>query len=221
MLNSEDNWIEETLPVEFISVDVGFLLTDGFYYGDQNDSTALLSGKWHTPLYKPRMTTWGSFVLIRSSDWSTEELVRYYKSVLTNIQKYRMDLSKCKQYFWMRPFLLYEHGVVSFPWYDTYSETNHLLTSIEEATVGEVFWDRDQGWELNMIAQEGRLYIREWDPDDSGSIPSVNMDCPLGTLQSQCTEIKLRVKRVLNDLETALGSNYWEHGADQKKDAAE
>jgi hypothetical protein len=205
--NFDIDWIADTSPVESVSVDVGFYVSEDFYYGDQNDPIALQSGKWRKPLYKPAVKSAGPWVLISSGDLVVSELVLYYEDVLSKVQRHRLNLLKYLHYFWMRPFLIYDANTVTFPWYGTSTEADRLLSTIQGAVEGEVFFDCDQCWEIDMYALNRRLHIREWDPDYQEEHLRIN--CPLESLQRQCREMRLKTNNVLDELKTALGDDFW------------
>ena len=138
------------------------------------------------------------------------ELTEYYKDVIRLEQRHKKKIATQEEYFWMRP-VIYRHDdfAVRFPWYDTYDESKHFLENLESVNDDEVFWDRDQCWELAVYAKDGRLYIREWDPDDEED--HVRINCPRDQLCGQVAFVRQRFDRIMDQLRAGLGHDYWSH----------
>lgn len=203
----ELEWTKTAKPVDHASLDVGFVISDSFYYGADNDFTLEEWESSRTKITQPKLSKFGDFVL--SSDvGDVGELLNYYRDVLILAKEHKKRIENRSSYFWIRP-LIYERDefAITFPWYDTYEETKRFLESVEEKEEGQVFWDRDQCWELTAHARDGRLYLREWDPDYEEEHVSVSVD--FASLRSQIKPTKNRTESILTQLRAALGRDYW------------
>lgn len=202
------DWISRAQPAETARIDVGFLISDTFYFGPENNFT---EEEWLTlraPLYKPRVERYGDFVLSAALSESPAELVRYYQDVVRLVSLHGRKIDQAVQYFWMRP-LIYSRGefAIEFPWYDTWEEAIPLLNSLAATGDGMVFEDLDQGWEVHVFADRDRLFVRQGD-FDSGEEHFVVAASRMQFVR-QVQEVRQRVGSLLQDLTAELGRDYW------------
>lgn len=95
--------------------------------------------------------------------------------------------------------------LVDFPWYDTYGEFKRWANAILIASEPQVFWDGDQGWELDVWQSEDHFFFRRGDLDDRHADPDcfrfskalmrehvaqVDKDC-VTTLKQICQDVEL------------------------------
>ena len=208
-MTSMDNleWTKTAKHVDNASLDVGFVISDSFYYGADNDFTPEEWESSRTRITQPELPKFGDFVLGEDVG-DAGELLKYYRDVLILAKEHNKQIENRSSYFWIRP-LIYKRDefAITFPWYDTYEEIRRFLESAEEHKEGQVFWDRDQCWELTAHARNGRLYIREWDPDYEEEHVSVSLD--FASLRSQIEPTRNRIDNILTQLRAALGKDYW------------
>ena len=207
---NELDWLSNTNSVDDATLDIGFIVRSSFYYGDENNFTPEQWESLREPLRQPDVERFGDFVLAYNIEHRVTELIAYYKDVVRLARKHSKKLANQKSYFWMRP-LIYRHDdfAVTFPWYDTYGESERFFDNLANATDGEVFWDRDQCWELTVYAKDGRLYVREWNPDDEEE--HVQFNCPLDNLCGQVEAVRKRSDAIMDQLRAGLGNDYWSH----------
>ena len=204
------DWLDATTPVDAVELDVGFIIRDTFYYGEPNNFTP---EDWQTlrePICQPDLDLFGSFALASNVESKLVSLIDYYKDVVRLAGKHGKNIQNQQSYFWLRP-LIYRRDefTVSFPWYDTHVESQRFLDSIASISEGEIFWDRDQGWELTVYCRNDRTYIREWNPDDNEE--HVQINCPSRQLCEQVAGVRERVDRVVGQLRSHFGHDYWSH----------
>lgn len=137
------------------------------------------------------------------------QLAAYYKQILELARRDGKAFDEISSYFWMRLFFWNsDAGVhITFPWYDTYSEMKPLLDKILSDGSGELFWDRDQGWEINIDTQAGRIYIREWNPDDEEIHTLANF--PKTALEAIIPPLMSRAEKTIEVLSRLLGEDVW------------
>ena len=202
------DWLDATTAVDAVELDIGFIIRDTFYYGEPNNFTP---EDWQTLrelICQPDLDLFGSFALASNVESKLTSLIDYYKDVVRLADKHGKNIQNQQSYFWLRPLIFRrDEFTVSFPWYDTYTESVRFLDDLACPAEGEVFWDRDQCWELSIYAQDDRLYIREWNPDDEEEHVGVN--CPTDQLCGQVVGVRERFDRVMDQLRAGLGGDYW------------
>lgn len=190
-----NEWHSQTAPVEKVEAEICFLLLEEF------------NGRpLELPSF-PRLVR----LLVRTSELTgnEESLASYYRQLLNLAQKERRPFNEVRHYFWLRLFFWNTDAgfTISFPWYDTYSEMLPILRRVMSGESGELFWDRDQCWEINVEAHAGRLYVREWDPDYEEIHMLANF--PLQSLQALIPALMKRAEEQIARLSQLLGTDYW------------
>ena len=158
-------------------------------------------------LYRPALPRTGGYVLSADVGDRVAELARYYLDVLQMLRNTRRTAAQHPYYFWVRPWILGGDYAISFPWYDTYEETLRFFRTVGEAAGGEAFWDRDQGWEIQMWAKEDRLYVHQWDPDAETEYVCVSFDRQ--ALLGMIPVVQHRLDGILAELRRLVGGDYW------------
>ncbi len=202
------DWIKDTTVSDSIVVEIGFLIADSFYTGPENGFTA---EQWETerePLYSPNLERYGDFILSGVIAEGVSELVAYYRDVLRLVDLHGKDVRQQGHYFWLRPLVL-QHGLfaMTFPWYDTMPEADSFLQQIKATDDGQIFWDMDQGWEMEAFALSEWLYLRERNPDDNED--HFLIKCSKEQLQSQVDPLLTQIGNILGKLRHDVGADYW------------
>jgi hypothetical protein len=204
------DWFNSATLVDDASVEIGFLLHPDFYYGPDRH-TDIAERKLIEPLCVPAFPRAAErLATTKEAENHTGELIRYYADVVRLSRKHGKSFEQIRLYFWLRLFICDPSGNfnVSFPWYDTLSEMEGLLNILSDPpSTGEVHWDRDQCWELEMDAHGGMLYVREWDPDYE-EIHVVGK-LPLLSLASSSKAALDRARQIIATLTTALTEDAW------------
>lgn len=205
---SRPDWISRAKPVDPVSVDVVFLVSETFYYGPENGFTA---EQWETlrePLYSPKVDRYGKYVLSEALDGSADELVRYYQDVVRLAARHRKELKTDSSYFWIRP-LIFARGEldITFPWYDTWAEAAPVLDALASPDDGQLFRDMDQGWDFEAFAEAERLFLRRGNSDSGEDLFIIATR--RAAVMSQIPTVRGRVERLLQQLTAAMGRDYW------------
>lgn len=202
-------WFSEAKAIPFLEAEVGFLIRPSFYYGPDGVPD-IREGRLVEALSPPDIPLVAPS-MVRSSEAAgkEKELAAYYEQVIRCGWKHQKQFSQYHQYFWIRFWLWnsQEDVHISFPWYDTMGEVESFLEELATTEAGEVFWDRDQSWELNVYAHEGDLYIREHDPDAEETYCIVRV--PRSDLLARVEEVRARSKQVIRNLTEILGADVW------------
>ena len=152
-----ESWFADAKRITSLDAEICFLLQDDFYYGPDS-YPEVAERKEVEPLPSPQIERHvPSMVRSAEAVGHEEELAKYYREVIRVARKHRKSFNDIRQYFWMRFWLWNtdEEIHISFPWYDTYSEIDRFLTSVSGNSDGQLFWDADQGWELDVHALQG------------------------------------------------------------------
>ena len=203
-------WFDSANLIENASVDIGFVLNSEFYYGpDQHPAVVERKEveRLRIPLFA-RSTE--RFATTSEAEPYIDQLIIYYSDVVRLAKKHGKTFNQICQYFWLR-LSIFDKGDtfrVGFPWYDTLSEMQPVLVALSNPpSVGEVHWDRDQGWELEMDSYNGLLYVREWDPDYDEV--HVVAKLPLRALASSAEAALHRTQKIISALTKALSEDAW------------
>ena len=149
--------------------------------------------------------------MVRTSEaeQNVAELARYYSDVIELGRKHNMTFNHISHYFWMRFWIWNTDAEVhiGFPWYDTQSEIDRFITSVSQNSDGQVFWDADQGWELEIHASGEKQYARLRDPDYDETHAIVCY--PVDTLLNQLATLQSRTKSIIASLASAIGRDVW------------
>lgn len=203
-------WISRAKPVDNVRVEIGFLVSETFYFGPEDDVSAEQWKRLREPLYRPEIELYGDFVLSSSLGHSASELIRYYRDVLRLAAHHRKSRESLASYFWMRPLIFAgDQFDIRFPWSDTWPEANSVLDALAAPGNGELLHDLEQGWEFHAFADAEQLFLR------AGVLETREEHFVIATNRSpvvgQIAELRARVSRSMNELIAALGQDYWSH----------
>jgi len=204
------DWFDSATLVEDATVEVGFLLFPDFYYGPDRHPD-VVERKEVEPLRMPAFARSAERLATSiEAEPHVEELIRYYADVVRLGRKHGMSFNQFRQYFWLRLGIFNRDRSfhVGFPWYDALGEMEGLLTALSKPPAsGEVHWDRDQCWELEVDAHDDMLYVREWDPDYE-EVHAIGK-LPLLALASSSQATLIRARRIIAALSEALTEDVW------------
>lgn len=206
----KSDWIKEAEEVPHFEINVAFLTRQEFYFGDDNDMVQIADKEhYREPLYIPFLDK-NILVTTNNIFEHLEELIKYYESVMRLNHKYEKELRNWS-YFWIRPIIKNLHDdkiLASFPWYDTLGEIRYLCNHLTNNEEGEIFYDRDQNWEVIVENYEGKLFIKESDPDYNETFCCISVD-----RQEMLTQMKTLLEKtelIIKQLAEHYGVNYWE-----------
>jgi len=204
-----ESWFADAKEIATLDAEICFLLQDDFYFGPDS-YPEVAERKEVEPLPAPNITRHvPSMVRCAEAVGHEEELANYYREVVRLARKHRKTFNDIRQYFWMRFWLWnsQEEVHISFPWYDTFSEIDQFIGSISNKTEGQIFWDADQGWELEMHASDGDFFVRLRNPDDDETYAVVRFSQRL--LIEQLEPLRARTESIIGVLASAIGQDVW------------
>jgi hypothetical protein len=139
------------------------------------------------------------------------ELAAYYAQALQLARKQGLGFDQIRHHFWLRLWLWNSEANVhiSFPWYDTLSEMDPVLTALSTLAPGQTFHDIDQGWEIELSARDTLIHIRHGNPDDEDGTPQTEVSVPRAALSDQIASLRARTLGLIAHLSGALGCDVW------------
>lgn len=203
------SWFFEAKPVSMLNAELCFLLKDSFYFGPDRHigvDTSKFTQRLDLPKF-PRSQP----LMVRTSELggTEDELSAYYKQVVKLAVHHGLPFNSIRHHFWVRFWMWNseEDVHVSFPWYDSYSEVSRFLNALLSVESGEVDYDIDQGWEMEVEAYEGHVYIRQRDPDYDETHVCIRV--PRDELILQAQQVMARATNAVKLLTEAMGEDVW------------
>jgi hypothetical protein len=202
-------WISEAKPVSLLNAELCFLLKEDFYFGPDRHAgvdTSAFTQRLSLPSF-PRSAP--SMVLMSELDGREDELSAYYQQVVELAIHHGLNFNSIRHHFWVRLWMWNseEDVDVSFPWYDSYSEVARFLNALLAVESGEVDYDIEQGWEMEVEAYAGHVYIRQRNPDDDETYMCIRV--PRDELVLQVQQVMARSINTIMLLTEAMGEDVW------------
>ena len=163
-------WCDQAESIDDFVVDLAFVVSSSLYIGDDNNPVQLSSNDpaIHVPLPEisyAQIPAGSRGALARLADVAANpsELVHYFTTHLALCRQYgRLPML---YHFWLRSMISKpEDCLINFPWYDTYQEFRQWVDAILSSSKPQVFWDADQGWELEVWQSDQYFYFRCGNP---------------------------------------------------------
>lgn len=204
-----ESWFTEAKRISSLEAEVCFLIQDDFYFGPDSFSD-VSERKEIEPLPAPAIPRHVPS-MVRSSEaiGHESELADYYRSVLRVARSHGKSFNEIQHYFSIRFWLwnTEQQIHISFPWYDTFSEIDRFFVDVSSDSDGQVFWDVDQGWELEVHSCNGEYFFRLRNPDDDETyaIATVPVDALLSVIQP----LRSRTESIIRTLSTSVGRDLW------------
>lgn len=201
-------WVSRAKPVDAALLEVGFLASESFYFGPENDFSPEQWQSLREPLYQPAVARHQGWVLTSALAKSPDELLKHYADVIRLRDKHGKRWTRQPPYFWMRPLVFLPTAFeISFSWYDTWEEATFLLDALESSGEGEIFSDVEQGWEVMIVASGDRLFVRQGDSDSGEEQECIS--CDRADLVRQVPPLRSRCEQILAKLRQEFGQDYW------------
>lgn len=201
-----DDWKQSAVLQKNVRIDIGFMVSESFYFGSDNGFTPTQYEEMRVPLYQPQLMKSGGFILYSDIESNEEELIKHYADVVEKYKKYKKDISK-STLFWNRPVIFNSEFIISFPWHDKFRDGMNVLNNLTSTKDGEIYWDADQGWKLEISARDEFMYAREWDPDYEEIYCQVKFDRV--NMSQQAASLISEVSGLIEKMTKALGNDYW------------
>lgn len=202
-------WTTQAINVSSLEAEICFTLRNDFYY--EPDSHPEVAEKKEVELLiLPSFSRKVDLLATTSEVMGNESsLAEYYEQVITYAKKYKKSFNDCRHYFWLRLWLWNSDAniFVSFPWSDNQSDFDGLINSLISTETGQAYWDADQGWEIEVIAEGDFFYIRESDPDSDETHYVIKV--LRSSLTTQLSNAQNRSKTIISYLSERIGADLW------------
>lgn len=209
-----EEWMREARSITAMEAEIVFLLKEDFYFGPDS-FPEVKERAMVEPLPSPRIEREIPSVVSTIEVLGHElELADYYREVIRLAKKHEKPFQKIEHYFWVRFWLWNsaENLSVAFPWYDTVSEVDRFFQGIESDEEGELFWDADQGWQIDCHRIGDELFIRSSDPDTNTTIDVISI--PRQLMLDRILQLRQRTNRIVKALSDNVGRDLWSRRVD-------
>jgi len=216
MQNTE--WCKNSIFCDDIKINTYFNTDPIFYFGDPNFENHVESGDFKKYFDLPKLSfnaeenQWSSLESLAGHE---KEMGRYYRALIEKAKLSSRDFNSIRQHFWMRSTLASpsQQIGVSFPWYDSSSEFSSIYKWIMTGTEGEHYLDVEQGWILNGIILNGKIYLLETD-DSNFNEPHLseiysNISFDQARAQSTIAKNIAEVQNTISKLTDEIGVDVW------------
>ncbi len=203
------SWFPRAKPITAIEVEICFLLQNDFYFGPDR-LREIGERKFVEPLPSPQIPRHVPSMVRTSEAIGYElELERYNAEVIRLAKKHGLDFNAIRHYFWLRLSIWNTaEGIhIGFPWYDTYSEMERFFDDVSARDSGEVFWDADQCWEMQVHAENGEFFAQARDPDYDETHFIVRF--PRELLLAKIPDFRNRATSIIRCLSSVIGDDVW------------
>ena len=140
-------------------------------------------------------------------------LIEHYRRIVALAQQHgKKSATRPFPYFRLKPAVIATGEVLTkFDWNDDLNETRTVLDAFVEASTGDdrlVYFDLDQGWEIQIVATAFSTCWIEWDaegpPPETGGYAVDRTD-----LAHKAMAALERLQTIHGRLVAALGHDYW------------
>lgn len=206
---SNPDWISKTKYKPSAIIDIGFWLPTSFNFVAKGEPGIKRYQDQSIPLYTPKVIKYRNYVMTHQNLNNIDELIRYYKDLFSKFAKYKKQPANERLYFWLRPMLFFrDEFQITFPWYDTLSESENFLKALTKKSNGELYSDVDQGWEIIFFADDKILYVWRSNPEDEKDQQLLNFDRVM--IADQIPGVLERTQKIVSQLTKEFGRNYWD-----------
>lgn len=205
-----EHWSQQSKEIQNLEVEICYLLSDKFFKGNPNNRTQIQDETQYELIQLP---TFNRVVdqMARTSEveGNESELGEFYKVIAQKAKDYHQSFNGIRHYFWLRLWFWHSESNVriSFPWYDTFSEMQRLFQAMNTEKTGLIFEDLDQGWGIEIEADEEFFYIRLSDSDTEEEYENIKTKKSL--MLEKILKVEERAIFQIKVLTKKLGADVW------------
>jgi hypothetical protein len=139
-----------------------------------------------------------------------KKLAAYYQKVILLAKENELPVSAMQHHFWLRLWIWNSETetYLSFPWYDTLSEIDPILEALQSDREGTIFRDADQGWSMEVVADDQFFYFREIGGRIEGD-GMVLVKTEKEDLRTKAKALQRRIREQIESLTALVGEDLW------------
>ncbi|MEM7060442.1 MAG: hypothetical protein AAF557_22915 [Pseudomonadota bacterium] len=203
MFDPQDrSWLAQSLDASNAKVEIGFFVS-GEFYRDPNNTE-------EKPLPLPTIGSLqgdARYLFANDAIAETQQLIEYYKQILTLATKYSQTYDEINHYFSLRLQIVSQAGEIGFPWYDHREEIDGVLDWLISSQDGDQWHDLEQGWEVIVVRRGTKLHFREGAFDQGGE--QENLAFSGEELSSSIAQTRSIMSELIPKLVREIGEDYW------------
>ena len=212
------SWVNDATLTSDVKIKTFFNTNPQYYFGDPNPKNHmdLENPDFHLDLpqlsFNPKKQHWTNLEEIIGNE---KEFSDYYRYLIEQALKNGHNFNSFRHHFWIRSTIYSSTKEVGigFPWYDSNSEFSRMYQWILAGEEGSTYYDTDQGWNLEGIIQNRKVYFLETDDeylnDKSKAEIYANIGFEIDSLKSTILSNSNSLKGVIENLTKRLGQDVW------------
>ncbi|GAB1858632.1 hypothetical protein MHTCC0001_34720 [Flavobacteriaceae bacterium MHTCC 0001] len=206
-----ENWTNSSKLTTDLESEICYQISNSFFIGNPNDPNQFQNTDLNVAIKLPQIDRKVKEIVTTKEVFGNEvQLSEYYKSIIELKEKHNKSYREVHHLFWLRLWILNskEKIYISFPWYDTINEFKRFFRIFDENKTGQIFYDIDQGWQLEILADNHFYYIRQTNPDDSDLIIQ-NIKTDKVSLKNSIKKLEENINSQIEKLTNLIGIDLW------------
>lgn len=204
-------WSKFSKLITDLEPEIYYQISDSFFIGNPNDPSQFQKSHLNVSINPPQIDRkTKEIVTIKEALHNELQLSEYYKSILELKANYKKSYDEIHHLFWLKLRISNseEQIHISFPWYDTINEFKSFFRIFDNNKTGQIFEDIDQGWQLEIQADNDFYYIREINPDDNDLVIQ-NIKTDKASLKNSIQELEKNINTQIKELTSLTGIDLW------------
>lgn len=204
-------WTETSKLITDLESEICYQINDNFFIGNPNDPSQFQNSDLNVKIKLPNIDRKAKEIVTTKEAYGNEnQLSEYYKSITNLKEKHEKSYREVYHLFWLRLWLWNstEKVYISFPWYDTVNEFKRFFKIFDNNKTEEIFHDVDQGWQLEIFADNDFYYIRQTNPDENNLVLQ-NLQTDKVSLKNSIKELEKNIETQIDKLAELTGIDLW------------
>lgn len=206
-----NNWTKSSKLITDLESEICYLINDNFFIGNPNDTSQFQNAELNVALKPLKINREAKQIVTTKEAFNNEiQLSEYYKSILELKKKHKKSFNEVHHLFWLRLWIWNSKDeiYITFPWYDTINEFKRFFRIFDNNKTGEIFYDGDQGWQLQVEADNDFYYIRQINPEENDLVLQ-NIKIDKISLKKSILELEKNINIQIKKLTSLTGIDLW------------
>jgi len=206
-----EDWTKSSILISDLETEVCYQTNDSFFIGNPNDQSQFQNTDFNVSIKLPQIDRKTKGIVTTQEVLGNEvQLSEYYKSILDHKKKHKKTYNELHHLFWLRLWIWnsVEKVYISFPWYDTVNEFKSFFRVFDDNKNGQIFHDIDQGWQLEIQADNDFYYIRQTNPEEDDLVLQ-NIKTDKVSLRNSIKELEKKINAQIEKLTELTGIDLW------------